>query len=150
MTGAEISMLDLNAIRRKALLVGAAATACCVAGWISNPDQFFRSWLVAFLYWAAIPLGCFALLMLHHLVGGSWGIVIRRLLESGIRTFPLLFLILVPVLTQLPRLYVWARPEVVGSDHLLHQKAAYLNVPFFLGRTVFYFAVWLFPELDPE
>jgi hypothetical protein len=68
--------------------------------------------------------------------------VIRRLLESGTRTFPLLFLVLLPVLIQLPRLYIWARPDAVAQDHLLHQKAAYLNVPFFLGRTAFYFGVW--------
>jgi hypothetical protein len=143
MTPSGIDMIDLNAVRRKAFIVGVAGSAACVVGWISNPDQFLRSWLVAFLYWVAIPLGCFALLMLHHLVGGAWGIVIRRLLESGTRTFPLLFVVLLPLLAQLPRLYIWARPEVVENDHLLHEKAPYLNVPFFLGRAVFYFAVWL-------
>jgi hypothetical protein len=81
--------------------------------------------------------------MLHHLVGGAWGIVIRRLLESGTRTFPLLIVILLPVLVQLPRIYTWARPGVMEQDHALHNKAAYLNVPFFLVRTLFYFAVWV-------
>jgi hypothetical protein len=134
---------NLDAVRNKALAVGGAALAVCLIGAFTNPDQFFRSWLIAFLYWAAIPLGCFALLMLHHLVGGAWGIVIRRLLESGTRTFPILFVLLLPVLLQLPRIYVWARPGVLEQDHLLHHKAAYLNVPFFLGRTAFYFAIWM-------
>jgi hypothetical protein len=143
MMAGETNLPDLNAVRNKALIVGGAALLPCFVGAVTNPEQFFRSWLLAFLYWIAIPLGCFALLMLHHLVGGAWGIVIRRLLESGIRTFPLLALILVPVLIQLPRLYLWARPGVMETDHLLHEKAAYLNVPFFLARTVFYFAVWV-------
>ena len=138
------AMDNLDAVRNKALMVGAAGLAVCLIGAFINPDQFFRSWLVAYLYWAAIPLGCFALLMLHHMVGGAWGIVIRRLLESGTRTIPLLAVLVLPILAQLPRLYLWARPGVMETDHLLHEKAAYLNIPFFLGRTAFYFAIWIF------
>ena len=40
-------------------------------------------------------------------------------------------------------LYPWARTEVVAADPLLRQKAAYLNIPFFVARTVGYFAVWI-------
>jgi hypothetical protein len=39
----------------------------------------------------------------------------------------------------LPVLYEWARPT---QDPLLHEKAAYLNVPFFLGRAVVALGVW--------
>src|SRR4029434_2658651 len=35
------------------------------------------------------------------------------------------------------------QPEAVRADPLLQQKTLYLNVPFFLARAVFYFAVWL-------
>ena len=49
--------------------------------------------------------------------------------------------LLLPVLLAMPVLYVWARPEAV-HDAIIQSKAAYLNVPFFIARTVFYFAVW--------
>jgi hypothetical protein len=106
MTAGEWQLSDFTSLRNKALAVGGGALAVCLIGAVTNPDQFLRSWLLAFLYWMAIPLGCFALLMLHHLVGGAWGIVIRRLLESGTRTVPLLALLLLPILLQLPRLYL--------------------------------------------
>ncbi len=35
--------------------------------------------------------------MLHHLVGGSWGLVIRRPLEAGVQTMPVLALLFVPI-----------------------------------------------------
>src|SRR5439155_23007713 len=38
------------------------------------------------------------------------------------------------------RIYSWTQP---GDDPVLREKAAYLNVPFFLGRAAFYFAVWM-------
>ena len=40
-------------------------------------------------------------------------------------------------------LYDWAHADVVAADPILQHKAAYLNVPFFLGRAAFYFAVWI-------
>ena len=49
----------------------------------------------------------------------------------------------IPLLFGLSDLYPWARTEVVAADPLLQQKAAYLNIPFFVARTVVYFAVWI-------
>jgi hypothetical protein len=134
---------DFNRFQRRAGAAGIVALAACAAGAAGSPDQFFRSYLFAYLFWIGIALGCFAIVMLHHLVGGGWGVVIRRLLESGAGTLPLMAVLALPLLAGLPRLYVWARPEAVAGDELLRHKAPYLNVPFFLGRTVFYFAVWI-------
>ncbi len=134
---------ELAEMRRKALLIGGIGLAASGGGFLTDPEQFFRSYLLAYLYWAAIPTGCLALLMLHHLVGGEWGIVIRRLLEAGTRTFPLVLVLFVPVLLDLSKLYIWARPDKVAHDKILQHKAAYLNTGFFLGRTAFYFAAWM-------
>jgi hypothetical protein len=81
--------------------------------------------------------------MIKYVAGGAWGAVIRRLAESATRTLPLMALLFVPIAVGMPRLYEWAQPEHVAHDALLQHKAAYLNVPFFLARTVFYFAVWI-------
>ena len=48
-----------------------------------------------------------------------------------------------PVAFNLPILYPWARPEEVRLDEDLYRKTAYLNVSFFLIRTLVYFAVWI-------
>lgn len=133
----------LDQIRNRSLLIGALALALCVGEWMFSPQQFFRSYLVAYLFWIGIPLGCFAILMLHHLVGGRWGFMIQRLLESGLRTFPLMALLFVPLLFGVRELYIWARPDVVAADEILRQKGSYLNVPFFVLRTALYFVIWV-------
>jgi len=46
-------------------------------------------------------------------------------------------------LFRLPVLYSWADPGKVQADSLLQYKHLYLNVPFFIARTVIYFALWL-------
>lgn len=127
---------------RGALMVGLAALLACAAGAFVNPAQFYRSYLSAYVFWLGIPLGCLAIVMLHHLSGGAWGVVIRRILESGSRTIPLMALMFLPLLLGLEELYVWARPEAVAQDEILQHKAPYLNVPFFLVRAAIYFAAW--------
>lgn len=137
---------ELDKFQQRALIVGVAGTALCAVGAIFNLDQFFRSYLLGYIFWLGIVLGCFAILMLQHMSGGAWGLVIRRLLESATRTFPLLALLFVPVALGVRSVYVWAQPIAVDAPeafkHALAHKALYLNVPFFIGRAVFYFAVW--------
>jgi hypothetical protein len=134
---------QLDRIQHRSLLVGIVAAVACAAGAVYTPQQFFRSYLMAYLFWSGISLGCFALVMLHHLVGGGWGFLIRRMLESGTRTMPLMALFVVPVLLGLRYLYVWTHPGAVAADRLLEHKQIYLNVPFFVARTAAYFALWI-------
>lgn len=133
---------DLSSFRNKAFFVGLAGIVLCLYGLTSNSEQFFRSYLLAFLYTLLIPVTCNGLLCLHHLVGGQWGVLLRPLLETGSRTILLNALFAIPILMNIPALYEWARPEVLAHDHILQKKVAWLNVHFFTFRVVFYFVVW--------
>jgi len=128
--------------RRRALIAGAAALALCLIGAFVNPAQFFRAYLIGFLFWFGIGLGCLAILMLQNLAGGAWGLVIERVLEAGSRTLPLLAVLFLPLLFGLSSLYLWANPQAVAASHLLQHKAPYLNPPFFMARALFLFAIW--------
>ena len=133
----------IDRLRRPSLAVGLIALAACGAGWYMAPGAFFRAYLFGYIFFAGLTLGCLAIVMLQHLTGGAWGIPIRRILESGTRTLPLVALLFLPIAFGVRRLYPWARPEDVAKDALLQAKEAYLNVPFFLARAAFYFAVWI-------
>src|SRR6185436_603867 len=134
---------SLERYQRPVLLIGIAALGVCAVGGFFAPAQFFRSYLFAFLFWAGVALGCMAVAMLHHVTGGAWGLPIRRPLESATRTLPLLLVLFLPIVLGARRIYEWADPAAVAHDPLLHQKSAYLNVPFFTGRAVLYFAAWI-------
>jgi len=105
--------------------------------------QFFRSYLFAFQFWVFFPLGCLALLMVHHLTGGWWGLPIRRILEAGSRTMPLMAVLFIPLLFGISKIYSWARPEDVANDNILQMKQWYLNQHGFIIRAVIYFAIWI-------
>jgi len=79
-------------------------------------------------------------LMVQHLTGGRWALVIRRILEASSRTLPLMAVAALPVLLGMRTIYSWARPG--QTDPVIVAKLGYLNPQFFIGRMVFYFAIW--------
>jgi len=119
---------------------GAGLLVLCLIFAIGDFSGFFRAYLIAFLFWIGVTLGCLALLMLQHLTGGRWALVIRRILEAGTRTLPLMAFAALPILAGMKSLYVWARPG--QTDPIIIAKHAYLNPGFFAVRMVFYFACW--------
>jgi len=142
MTGSEALDARFDRIQRRAFVLGIAALILAILDGIRAPEQFFRSYLLGFVFWLGFPLGCAAFLMVHHLTGGFWGLPIRRPLEAATRTLPLLAALALPLLLGLGRLYTWTHPNLVAADPTLKFKQPYLNLPFFLIRNVIYFAVW--------
>ena len=133
-------------IQKRSWQIGVIGLGVSAIGARFRPEQFFRSYLVGYLFCIGVALGCLALVMLQYLTGGAWGIVVRRLLESASRTLPLLALMFAPLIFGMHRLYSWTHPEVVSHFALLQHKQPYLNVHFFLIRLALYFTVWLLLE----
>jgi len=122
---------------RNAAIAGGALWAI---GTFLSPEQGLRSYLFAFLFWIGVGIGCQSILMIHHLSGGRWGLGIRRMLEAGSRTLKLAWIAFLPLAIGVSRVFPWTHPD--PADALLRKKLLYLNVPFFLGRAVFYFVAW--------
>lgn len=115
-----------------------------VSGHLS--ENIFQSYLIGYVYWVGISLGCLGLLMVQYLGGGGWGLVIRRQLEAGSHTLWMMLVLFVPIIGGLGKLYEWVHPEHVKEPavlHLIEHKAPYLNVPFFIARFLIYFVIWL-------
>ena len=133
---------ELERVQQRGLMVGLAGLAVGAIGAFLQPAQFLPSWLIGFIFCLGLTLGSLALLMLHHMTGGNWGHATRRVFEAASRQLPYCALLFIPIVVMLPRLYVWAQPAAVNADEILQHKHAYLNVPFFVARAVFYFLVW--------
>lgn len=131
-------------LERQAPLVGAVCLAACAVGAWASPGLFLRSYLVAYCYWLGITLGSLAIVMVQHLTGGGWGLLIRRILESAAGTLPVLTVLFAPIVLSLvisDRLYPWTDPAAV-TDPILSHKRLYLNVSAFIGRAIAYFVIW--------
>jgi hypothetical protein len=153
MSAVPLNPMDLSApqvlktIGRRSLGIGLVFTAvAAIVAWVS-PDEFFRAYLLGFMAWLGVTLGSMAILMIRHLTGGGWGMVIRRIMGAAMRCIPLMALLFIPLLFGLPRLYVWARPLDSIADahlrqHLEELTKTYLTVHGFIIRAILYFAIW--------
>jgi len=120
------------------LVVGVLGALACVAGYVMQPEQFLRGYLIGFMLWLGLSLGCMALLMVQHLSGGLWGLSIRRILEAASKGLPLMAVLFIPLALGRNHLYEW-----MTNASLTEHNAWYLNMPFWWGRLVLYFAIWL-------
>jgi hypothetical protein len=141
MNGSDSEIHDrLDAIFPRALLAGLVGLAACVAAGAYAPSEFLQAYLVGFLFWLGISLGGVALTMLHHLVGGGWGIMIRRPMEAAGMLLPPMALFFLPIAFGMKQLYPWTNP----GEYTQHVVARYyLNPTGFLVRTAIYFAIWI-------
>ena len=129
----------LAALERGAFLIGVVGLAVCLVAALIMPGSLFPAYLVGFLFWLGISFGSLSLTMLHHLVGGGWGLMIRRPMESAATLLPVMALLFVPILIGLGYLYPWTD---TASFHRPNLTRNYLNPTGFALRAAFYFTIW--------
>lgn len=138
---------DASQLGKLALGVGGASLLGAIAlGGGPLGEQFQSSYLVAFMYVLAIALGSLWFVTIQHLTNAGWSVLVRRVAEIIAAGMPvivgLFVLVLLPMLTGHSHLYEWVDPAKIEGNHALSHKAGYLNLKFFLVRSVLYFGFW--------
>lgn len=142
----------LDRWRMPALLIGILGLIACVIGYFlvidkSNPQTphlpAFQAYLIGFIFWWCITIGTFGMLMLQHMVGGKWGLVARRVFESGSANMLLMAILFIPVALGMYSLYDWTDPAVAKEVHTTWLNTQWLDPRNWIIRAVIYFAVWL-------
>ncbi|HEY3929283.1 MAG TPA: hypothetical protein VGL89_12995 [Candidatus Koribacter sp.] len=116
----------------RSLIVGILGVLLFAASVFMGRDIFLRGYLVGFMLWLGLSLGCLALLMLQYVAGGLWGLVSRRILEAASKGFPLMALLFLPIAFSAHSFYPW-----------VNHQTGWLNFPWFYIRAVIYFALWM-------
>ena len=132
----------INRMQMYGLVAGVVGLVALAIGYFTDPThgRFWTSYHIAFLFWNNLSVGLLGALMLHHMVGGNWGFVNRRVMEAGAMTAIVMAIFFaVEAFGGLHTLYKWTHE----SDAVIEQKRPYLNTPFFLVRMAIYFAFWI-------
>lgn len=146
---------QLNRLQTFGLIAAVVGLALLAVGWfIAGPRVFFQSYIFAFYFGMAFPIGCLGLLLIQHLTGGAWAMAVRRMLEAGALAMPVFFVLSIPVILTAynvfgldPYIYKWADARIVAEgaanfDPLIAHKTPWMSGPWFATRMVIYFAIW--------
>ncbi len=99
--------------------------------------EFLRGYLIAYMFWTGLTLGCMALLMVQYLSGGFWGLSIRRMLEAGAKNLPLMFVLFLPMLfSAASSVRLDERSGADQGEPLVPEPAGWIV------RWLVYFAIW--------
>lgn len=129
--------------------IGVAALAISLAMWVIDPSQFYISYLIAWTFCLSLTIGALFFVIIQHLTSAYWSVVIRRISEALIWSFPMLVVLGIPLLFGMHDLYHWTHhdlfdPTSEAFDPILAAKESYLNTPFFFGRIAAYFLIWTY------
>ena len=126
---------DSNNLVKKFLYLGILSTLLSYIGFINNPDHFYHSYLVSFVFWMTLSCGCMFFVMMHYAMNATWSVVMRRIAETSMSLIPYVCLFSIPLYFGMDTLYEWTHHSM---------KQPYLSKTFFISRTLFYFLLWSF------
>jgi len=135
----------LGSVARYGMIVGVVGLVLVAIGVATEPRRALAAYIFGYATVFTIVIGALIQVMLSHVTGARWFTVMRRLTLDVTGAIPALALLAIPFLVGVRALYPWADPAALPPDAraLIARKDAWLNVPFFVARSVVYLAAWI-------
>jgi hypothetical protein len=141
---------SVSRLQNGGIVVGVVALLVAIFGAMRSPADFYHSYIFSYMLILGLTVGSLGLLMLQHLTGGIWGMVIRRPLEAASRNLWLMLVLFAPIVVGMKYLYSgndqetgWLNAPKEGEHALTSWQQGYLTQGGFLARAALYFAVWI-------
>jgi len=141
---------SVDRLQRAGMFAGGVAALMAVYGLTKSPADFYHSYIFSYMLILGLTVGSLGLLMLQHLTGGIWGMVIRRPLEAATRNLWLMLILFAPIVMGMKYLYSgndsetgWLNAPKEGEHALTSWQQGYLTQGGFLARAALYFAIWI-------
>jgi hypothetical protein len=141
---------SVDRLQSGGIVVGGVALPVAIFGAMKSPADFYHSYIFSYMLILGLTVGSLGLLMLQHLTGGIWGMVIRRPLEAASRNLWLMLFLFAPIVMGMKYLYSgndsetgWLNAPKEGEHALTSWQQGYLTQGGFLTRAVVYFAIWI-------
>jgi hypothetical protein len=141
---------SVDRLQSGGIVIGGVALVVAIFGAMKSPADFYHSYIFSYMLILGLTVGSLGLLMLQHLTGGIWGMVIRRPLEAASRNLWLMLILFAPIVMGMKYLYSgnesetgWMNAPKEGEHALTSWQQGYLTQGGFLTRAVIYFVIWI-------
>jgi len=126
------------------IIIMAAALLIVLTVVIASGTGASRIWANILLnnqFFLGIALGAAFFVAVNRVALSGWHTVLQRLPDSMTAFIPVAFVLMLIMYFGMNSIYHWSHYE--GYDEILEGKKAWLNVPFFFIRLIFYFTGWI-------
>ena len=120
----------------------AVGVVLVVLAFVLQPVRASFGAIILYLTMVSIGVGSLFLVALEYISGAMWSVPMRRANEFLAGLIPFLILLVIPLLLHIHDLFHWTHSEAMARDALMQAKAPYLNIPFFIIRTLGVIGVW--------
>ncbi|MGQ8337634.1 hypothetical protein ACUNWD_13885 [Sunxiuqinia sp. A32] len=122
------------------IVVGVVSLA---VGFITDPVRAWANYLLNNFYFVSIAIGAAFFVGIQYISQAGWSAAFKRIPEAMAAYIPFAAVFFIVLIFGVHSLYEWSHEEEVLTDHLIHHKSPYLNLPFFSIRIVVFFALWI-------
>jgi hypothetical protein len=122
------------------VLVGIAAL---VTAFMGDPQRAWANILLNNVYFVSLSVGALLFVAIQRVTHSGWSAGFIRVPEAMAGFLPVAAVLFLVMILGANSLYHWSQADAVSHDPLLMHKAPYLNLPFWIGRMVVYFALWI-------
>jgi hypothetical protein len=134
---------DFSRWRNLPVIFMAVGGLLSILGFVTNRPQFGYSWLQNFMFFLAIAIGGWFLVLVHHLFDASWSVPIRRINEALASLLPWMAIFFIPIYFLRRQIYPWLQMLAEGRvDHALHSKAGLFSEKGFAIVSILCFVLW--------
>lgn len=135
-----------------ALAIAAVGALGIAAEALRDPGRALLAWIAAYGFGLGTALGALVLVMVLHVTGARWPLVLMPRIMAVASALPIFALLFVPVVLGVRHVYPWASAapaselDGLSPDVLAHQRT-WNNPTFFAARALVYLATWCFLAL---
>ncbi len=115
-----------------------------IVGLFVSPERIWPNFLINEFFLLNLGLGAVFFIAVLYVSNAGWATAFRRVPEAATSVLLVAGIGAVVLIFGMHTLYEWSHETAVMMDPILRGKSAWLNQPFFIGRVVFYFALWIF------
>ena len=146
MNPAQVPYFKLKPVAARTLAaVAAIGGLSFVGGLFLDAHRAWSNWLLGAYYCTTLALFATFFIAIGYLTKSGWSVSMRRIPEAMTAWLPVaaITMLMLGIGMFTGSIYEWATHHEGPHAHLLEHKAPWLNPGFFLGRIVFYFAIWI-------
>jgi len=121
------------------LILGVLLT---VISFVINPKHASFGLIMTLTFVATVGIGALFWVGIEYVSSAVWSTPMRRPFEFISGVIPFLIILAVPLLFNMTTIFEWTHRALFKDDPALLVKAPYLNIPFFIVRTIVVFLVW--------